>query len=157
MGSSSRAGLDGRLYSRLQPLSCANSIQERSASAEMVSSGLTPRERDMTAPSDTYSPSCTAVPPFPEKTWPLWFTTPLPASSPMQQPPRGWTVTRLWLVSLLHVGFLTKVPPSGRVASSRVSETSWKICLAPTPGQSMRTLSSSRTRVPLLSSWVFTR
>ena len=44
---------EGRSYGRFQPLSCAISAQARSATAEIVKSGLTPSERGMIEPSRT--------------------------------------------------------------------------------------------------------
>ena len=88
----------------VQPRSAATSVVMRSARAEIVRSGLTPRGRGTIAPSQTYRPSCTASPAVPAKTRPRSSTTPVSAVSAIGHPPSGCTVTTSLRSALTQTG-----------------------------------------------------
>ena len=92
-----------------RPWSAARWIIARSASAVIVSSGLTPSERGIAAPSITYNPSCTAVEPRPGPASKTGLCGPprLLRSWPMPQPPSGCAVAGWWPITVPASGFLT--------------------------------------------------
>ena len=143
--------------SAVQPRAAHSRSTWRSASAAMVSSGLTPAGPGSMAPSLTNRPSCTAVPMGPAKTRPSASTTPCVASSPMPQPPSGCTVTSLRPMASVLIGLGTKTPSTASAASARRRLSLAIARLSPAPGQSMRRRSSTRCSVPAASSTLITR
>ena len=140
----------------LHPRSSATSSAARSASAEMVSSGLTARGRGTMAPSATTRPSWTS--PFtPVNTRPAWSTTPAAPSSAIGQPPRGCTVTSESLNIGVDRGLPTKLAPREALIFWSTSALRSNTGRSPAPAQSTRTLSPSSRSRPSPASSLMTR